>query len=152
MDTLALIWIAFGALLIALEFLLPGAVLGFLGGSALLTGLLIHLGHVSGLIPITMTFIISSILFLVVLRSALLKFFPDDSTVQNTDETADAIGTVVVVIEDITATQRGRIKYLDVSWVAQSDVDIKKDEKAIITGRDGQCWFVKPAQTDVTHP
>jgi membrane protein implicated in regulation of membrane protease activity len=72
-----------------------------------------------------------------------MKLFPSDSEVQNTDETEAAIGKIVEVLEAITPYKRGRIKYLDVSWEAQADVDIEAGSQAVISGRDGNCWIVK---------
>lgn len=149
METASIGWFVIGITLVLAEFMVPGAVLGFLGGAAILTGLLVQLGHITGVFEITMTFFVSSMVFILVLRTALLKLFPDDSIVQNTDETADAIGKIVDVVEDITEYKRGRIKYLDVTWSAQADTDIKKGEQVVITGQDGQCWLVRPIDNDL---
>lgn len=143
MEQVAMIWIGIGIVLVLAELIIPGAVLGFVGGSAILTGVLIQLGHLQGPVPIMMTFFISSIFFIMVLRTALLKLYPAEDTVHNVDETEDAIGTIVEVIETITPYRRGRIKYLDVSWAAESDVELEAGLQAIISGQDGNCWIVK---------
>lgn len=144
METLALIWMAIGAGLVLLELIIPGAVLGFIGGAAILTGVLIQLGHLNGTVNIMMTFFISSIVFIMVLRTWLIKLFPSNERVENTDELQDAIGKIVDVTEEITPYRRGRIKYLETSWEAQSEEQIEKGDQAIIAGRDGNCWIVKP--------
>ncbi len=143
METLPLIWIGLGVALILLELVVPGAVFGFIGGAAVLTGILIYLGHLSGTVEIMMTFFVSSIFFILVLRTGLMRLFPADSKVENTDETQAAVGEIVPVLEKISPYRRGRIKYLDVSWEAQADVEIEVDQQAVITGRDGNCWIVK---------
>jgi membrane protein implicated in regulation of membrane protease activity len=143
MEWLPMSWIIIGAILILLEVIIPGAVLGFIGAAAVATGLLIHFGHLSGLLNIMMTFFITSFVLIVVLRSTLLKFFPDNSVVENTDELKDAIGRIVVVTENIEPYKRGRIKYLDTSWEAQAEIELVAGDQAIITGRDGNCWIVK---------
>ena len=143
MEMLPLIWIGIGIALILLELVVPGAVFGFIGGAAVLTGLLIHFGHLSGVVEIMMTFFVSSIFFILVLRTGLIKLFPSDSKVENTDETEAAVGKIVEVIGKISPYRRGRIKYLDVSWEAQADVEIDAGQQAVITGRDGNCWIVK---------
>jgi membrane protein implicated in regulation of membrane protease activity len=144
METLALIWIAVGAGLVLLELIIPGAVLGFIGGAAIMTGVLIQLGHLNGTVNIMMTFFISSIVFIMVLRTWLIKLFPSNERVENTDELQDAMGKIVDVTEEITPYRRGRIKYLETSWEAQSEEQIEKGDQAIIAGRDGNCWIVKP--------
>jgi len=143
MDTLPMVWIGIGALLLLTELVVPGAVLGFIGGAAILTGILIHYGHIAGPVNIMMTFFIMAIFFVMVLRTALLKLFPSNSIVQNTDETVDAIGRIVDVTDGISPYKRGRIKYLDTSWEAQSDTEIDSGMQAVISGKDGNCWSVK---------
>ena len=143
METLPLIWISLGIALILLELVVPGGILGFIGAAAVLTGVLIYLGHLSGAVEIMMTFFVSSILFIMVLRTALMKLFPSESKVENTDETEAAVGKIVAVIEKISPYRRGRIKYLDVSWEAQAEVEIEEGQQAVIIGRDGNCWIVK---------
>ncbi len=143
MEWLPLSWIFVGAILLLLEVIIPGAVLGFIGGAALITGCLIHFEYINGLIPIMMTFFVTSMVLIVTLRSALLKFFPDNSVVQNTDEVQDVVGGIVDVSEDITPYKRGRIKYLNTTWEAQSETQLLIAEQAIIVGRDGNCLIVK---------
>jgi len=143
MEWLPLSWIIGGAILLLLEVVIPGAVLGFIGAAALITGCLIHFNFIGGLLPIMMTFFVTSMVLIVTLRSTLLKFFPDNSVVQNTDEQQDVVGGIVDIIEDVTPYKRGRIKYLNTSWEAQSDVQLLTGEQAIIAGRDGNCLIVK---------
>ena len=143
METLALIWLGIGVALILMELVIPGAVLGFIGGAAIFTAVLIQLGHLTGPIEIMLTFFIASIVFIMVLRTGLIRFFPSNSRIQNTDETLDAVGKIVDVIEDITPYKKGRIKYLDTSWQAQADVEINTGDQAVIAGKDGNVWIVK---------
>jgi membrane protein implicated in regulation of membrane protease activity len=143
METLALVWIGIGVAMVLIELVVPGAVFGFIGGAAILTGVLIQLGHLSGPVNIMMTFFVSSVFFIMVLRTSLLKLFPSHTVVENTDETEDAIGRIVDVLEEVTPYRRGRIKYLDTSWEAQADVELEAGSQAVISGRDGNCWIVK---------
>jgi len=143
MELIPLIWLGLGLGLILIEIVLPGAVFGFVGAAAMVTGGLIYFDIVHGFVNIMITFFIISIVFILVLRSALLKFFPSRSTVENTDELVDAIGKIVEVTEDITPYRRGRIKYLDTSWEAQAETELEAGHQAVIAGRDGNCWIVK---------
>ena len=146
MESLVMGWLITGAILVLLELVIPGAVLGFVGGAAMLTGALIYFGHVTGFVNIMLTFFVSSIFFVLVLRTALLKLFPSDSVVENTDELKDAIGRIVEVTETITPYKRGRIKYSEANWEAQSESEIEAGERAVIENRDGICWIVKPLE------
>lgn len=143
MDMLPLVWIIIGIALVLLEILIPGAVFGFIGAAAIVTGGLIYFEQISGSLQIMMTFFVVSFVFILVLRSTLLKFFPDNSVVENTDELQDAIGRIVLVTKNITPFKRGRIKYLDTDWEAQSETEFVVGDQAIISGRDGNCWIVK---------
>jgi membrane protein implicated in regulation of membrane protease activity len=146
MATLPLIWLGLGVLLILMELVMPGAVLGFIGAAALLTGGLIHFGHISGPANILLTFFIASIAFVLVLRTGLLKLYPSESRVDNTDELVDAMGQIVLVQDAITPSRRGRIQYSGTSWPAQADVELVAGESVVITGRDGNCFIVKPQE------
>lgn len=143
MDSVAMVWVSIGAVLILLELVVPGAVFGFVGGAAVLTGVLVQLGHIEGPVNILLTFFVSSIFFVLVLRTGLLKLFPSDDRVENTDETEDAKGKIVDVLEEITPYRRGRIRYLGTTWDAQCDTHLEAGSQAVIAGRDGNCWIVK---------
>ncbi|WP_320822498.1 NfeD family protein [Reinekea sp.] len=146
MASLPLVWLSLGVILILLELVVPGAVLGFVGGAAILTSGLIYFGHIEGPVNILLTFFIASITFVVVLRTGLLRLFPSESRVENTDELVDAIGQIVMVLDAITPHRRGRIKYSETSWPAQADVELDAGQSAVITGRDGNCFLVKPLE------
>lgn len=146
MEWVALIWLGFGVVLVLIELVVPGAIFGFVGAAALVTSALVHFGVISGLYEILMTFFVSSILFILVLRTLLLKLFPAEEQVHNTDETEDARGRVVDVTEAITPYRKGRIRYLDTHWAAASEEPIDAGQQAIIVDNDGNGWKVKPLE------
>ncbi len=144
MEEQVIIWLIIGVILIVAEIIIPGAVLFFIGASCVLTGLLIHFGHISGFVEISLTFFLSSIFMVLLFRSLFLRLLPGKSTVSNTDELQDSLGDMVEVVETITPYRRGRIRYRGTTWDAQSDHHLEQGEKAIIEGRDGQCWIIRP--------
>lgn len=138
-----LIWIIAGLILMALEFIIPGAIIVFLGMAAIIVGALIYTGLIASILHSFIAWFIISLLLMVVLRSLFVKYFEGNSYVQNVDEDEDSKGKIVEVIEDIEPFKDGRIKYLDTTWNARSDDEIKKGNKAIILARDGSTWIVR---------
>lgn len=142
-DPFTLGWLIAGCLFILLEFIVPGAILSFLGLAALVVAGLLNFKIINSIVMALIVWFLVSLLFILILRSFVLRFMPSDSSVQNTDEDLDAIGSEVEVIESITPPQLGRIRFRDTTWGAKSDQSIKANSKAIITGRDGNNWIVK---------
>ena len=144
MSSYMIAWLIFSAVMLAAEFVVPGAILGFLGIAGLMVAGLMYLGWIEGPVEIMMTFFVLSIVLILVVRTTFLRFLPGDSRVENTDEDKDAEGSLVLVLEDISPERFGRIGFRDSTWEARSDLAIKAGDQAIITGRDGNCWIVKP--------
>lgn len=139
-----LMWIIFGAVLAALELIIPGAVLGFLGLAALIVGFAVHYGFIQGWVHALILWFISSIVLVLFLRSFVLRLMPGDFQVDNTDEDKDAMGSFVEVVEEIRPESVGRIKFRDTTWEAESDYSLSPGEEAVIIGRRGMRWIVKP--------
>ena len=144
MSTYVIGWLVLAVLLGALELVIPGAILGFLGlASAMVAGLL-YWEIVTGPVEVLMTWFALSLFLILVVRSFCLKLMPGDSKVENTDEDVDDMGSIVEVCEDIRPEKNGRIKFRDSTWKAQSDHHLKTGDHAIIAGRDGATWIIKP--------
>lgn len=138
-----LFWSILAIVCLLAEFVVPGAVLGFIGAAAAIVGLAEYLGWVEGWMPALTLFFISSLFLVLVVRTLFLRFFPGDSKVDNVDDDADAIGAIVDVLQDITPAKRGRIRYRDSSWEAESEETLIKGEKAVILSRSGSLWIVQ---------
>jgi membrane protein implicated in regulation of membrane protease activity len=137
-------WIILGIVLSALELLLPGAVVIFLGLGAITTAGLIYLGVVEGWTQAFLSWFMISIFYLIVLRTLLMKLMPGEEKVENTDEDADAAGKIVHVVEAIRPEAPGRISLQDSTWEAHSSSIIEAGDKAIIVSRKNLGWIVKP--------
>lgn len=139
------LWLGFGLFCIITEFLLPGLVMVFIGLGSLTVVLGIHLGYVDGLYSQFITFFISSVIYLITLRFLILHFVPTNTHKEDIDEDRQAVGTVVEVIENISAGKLGRIQYSESTWQAKTEDQsaILKGEKATIVGRDNITWIVK---------
>jgi len=137
------VWIALAALCFLLEFVIPGAILSFLGIGAALVALGLYLGWIEGWVDSLTTFFVVSIFLVSVIRSLFLKLLPGDSSVANVDEDQQAIGAMVEVVQDISPSKLGRVRFRQSTWEAESDEYIQKGEKVLIVSRSGQRWIVQ---------
>ena len=129
----------------AIEFLVPGLVMVFVGLGSLTVALGMHLGYIDGIIPQFITFFISSIIYLLTLRFLVLRFVPTDSRKENIDEDEVVIGSIVELVVDIEPGELGRVEHSGSSWQARAEGDqtILKGEQVKIIGRDNITWIVQ---------
>ena len=146
MENYVIGWFVVGAILALLEFVVPGAILGFVGLSCIVVGLLVHFGTLEGWVDILLAWFAISIFCILVLRSFCLKLMPGDATVDNTDEDKEVYGSVVEVVKAIPPGGIGRIRFRDTTWQAIAGVPLKEGDKAIIVGRQESTWIVEPGK------
>ena len=139
------LWLSSGIFLTAIEFLVPGLVMVFVGLGSLTVALGMHLGHIDGIIPQFTTFFISSTFYLLTLRFLVLRLVPTDSRKENIDEDEVVIGSIVELVVNIEPGELGRIEHSGSSWQARAEGDqtILKGEQVKITGRDNITWIVQ---------
>ncbi|MCK5883694.1 MAG: NfeD family protein [Bacteriovoracaceae bacterium] len=138
-----IIWLILGAILMLLETVIPGGIVVFLGFAAIMVAGFVHFSIITSIPIAIITWFISSIFMMFVLRSFFMKFFEGDSYKQIVDEDEDAIGSCVEVIEKILPHEEGRVRFRNTTWGARSDEEFSVGEKAIIEKRDGNKWVVK---------
>jgi len=146
MNSLAFsLWLSSGIFLTAIEFLVPGLVMVFVGLGSLTVALGMHLGYIDGIVPQFITFFISSIFYLLTLRFLVLRFVPTDSRKENIDEDEEVIGSIVEIVVDIEPGELGRVEHGGSSWQARAEGEqtILKGEQVKITGRDNITWIVQ---------
>jgi membrane protein implicated in regulation of membrane protease activity len=151
MENLAFnIWLSVGAFLVLSEFLLPGLVMVFVGMGSLTVALGMHLGHVNSLLEQFIVFFVSSIIYLITLRFAVLSLVPTNSIKANVDEDMDVVGQVGVVVAAIDSNGTGRIEHSDSTWQAKgkSDEVIEVGKKVKIIGRDNITWIVEKVNSE----
>ena len=139
------LWLSSGIFLIAVEFLVPGLVMVFVGLGALTVALGMHLGHVDGVLEQFITFFISSIIYLLSLRFLVLRFVPSASRKENIDEDEEVMGSIVELVVDINPGEFGRVEHSGSTWQARAEGDqtILKGEQVKIIGRDNITWIVQ---------
>ncbi len=146
MDNIANFWLAFGIILMLLEFLLPGMVVVFLGAAAVLVSLAMGLGLLEGVLSSVTAWFISSIVLTLGLRGVVLKFIPTgDVSVAVLDEQIDSYGKIVSVAEEVGLEEGGRIFFQGSTWPAITEKEhIPKGAKARILTRLNVTFVVEP--------
>ena len=146
MENLAFsLWLGSGIFLMAVEFLVPGLVMVFVGLGSLTVVFGMHFGYIDGILQQFTTFFISSIIYLFTLRFLVLRFVPTDTRKENIDEDKEIIGSIVEIVGDIDTGELGRVEHSGSSWQARAEGDQKilKGEKVKIIGRDNITWIVQ---------
>lgn len=145
----AYLWLSVGILLLAGEMALPGVYLMWLGGAAVVTGVVSFAAPDAG-------FEIQSVVFAVLATVSIYlgnRFFygasgePDDN--QATQGAHRLIGAQVEVLEDIVHG-RGAVRVADGRWIANGP-DLKAGSFARVTGVDGVVLVVEEL-TEGTGP
>lgn len=144
-----MIWLISGAVLMLLEFIVPGGIAFFLGLGAVLVALLLQLGLIDGWLQAFTTWFIGSLALLFGLRGVVQKIMPAHSERGKTDEDLDAYNEIVEVFERIPAKGEGRIAFRGSTWVARNyhaDRDLETGSKARIIFRDNLTWMVEACE------
>jgi|TARA_B110000240_G_scaffold51164_1_gene58533 membrane protein implicated in regulation of membrane protease activity len=139
------LWLGSGIFMMAIEFLVPGLVMVFVGLGALTVVLGMYFGYIDGILQQFITFFVSSIIYLLTLRFLVLRFVPSESRKENIDEDEEVIGSIVGLVEDINSGAFGRVEHSGSSWQARAEGDqtILKGEQVKIIGRDNITWIVQ---------
>ena len=139
------LWLGSGIFMMAIEFLVPGLVMVFVGLGALTVVLGMYFGYIDGILQQFITFFVSSIIYLFTLRFLVLRFVPSESRKENIDEDEEVIGSIVGLVEDINSGAFGRVEHSGSSWQARAEGDqtILKGEQVKIIGRDNITWIVQ---------
>ncbi|MEI6895785.1 MAG: NfeD family protein [Colwellia sp.] len=143
-----LIWYAIAGLSLVVELGMMGlsGPLLFFALASIVTGVLVHLGVVSGWqSEIFMVGVLTAIIAVLLWKP--LKKLQNPSS--KTDESSDMIGLTVPAVDEITATT-GSIRYSGLNWPARlaDDVDvgvIESQSMCIIAAVTGTTMLVKPA-------
>lgn len=133
-----LFWLIAGSGLMLAEFLIPGAVVVFLGLGALATSGLIYLGYIREAWQAVLCFGAASILMLLTIRKMVMRFYPSSSEKVETDEDKLIFGHKAEAITVLSPHDySGRVKYSGTTWPARSETgEINAGATVEIIGRD----------------
>lgn len=139
-------WAVLGILCIGLEMLVPGFVLFFFGLGGLVTAACSLVPFVAAYLWIQiLIFLVASIFSLVILRKKFSTIFKGsvlESKKVDSDE--NDVGALVDIIETVSPSIEGRIRFKGTSWKAFStQEELVKGTRARIVRRDGLVYFIE---------
>jgi len=143
-------WLILGAILIGLEFVLPGFVSVFLGVAAVVTGSALGASWITDSSQALALFLLASLFLLLVVRTLVARFLPAHVVRSETDETQQAIGRKVRVVESFSDASVGRISYLGTTWQARLKAGIiatiQVGKEVTIVGQENITFLVEPSR------
>lgn len=142
LSDVAVIWFIAGAVLLLLEFVIPGVFILFFGIGAWLTALCVYLFEPSLSIQF-LIFSVTSVLSLVLLRSILLKRLYAKQENQ-TDPDEEFLGRIGECVVDIRPNTDGKVDFKGTTWSASAGVDINVGTKVKIINKVGLLLEVEP--------
>jgi membrane protein implicated in regulation of membrane protease activity len=150
LESMLQFWLLFGAVLVFGELVLPGLVSVFVGLGALSVAALLYLNLIESLPSQLATWFVSSTIYIFTIRILVVRFYPSDTEKQNIDEDQAMMGRTVDVIESISSSHSGRVRFGESTWTAtlKGEGEIRVGEKAVIVGRDNILWIVKKMENE----
>ena len=145
-EKIAMYWAIFGLVLMALELVLPGLIIVFLGMAAVVVAVCVYFGWIEGWFYLVTTWLVIAFFLTMVLRSFFYRLMPGDSEYGEYDEDEEAAGTIVDVVANISKDDKeGRIKFRGTTWIAMSQGPIiEAGSKAKLITRKDLIWYVEP--------
>lgn len=145
-ETLTMIFLIGGVVLMIIETLIPGGVSFFLGVSGIIVGALRWLGIMEGPATSIITWLFTSVALILAMRPLLMKYWGGESSYKLANEDVEAMDEVVDVIEPVNANDSsGRVRFQGISWQAKTlEGEIPAGSKAKIRYRDNVTWIVEP--------
>lgn len=140
------IWLVVGAILIALELVLPGLITVFFGVAAWLVAGAVWLGLIESWSAMIGAWVLISLVFVLSIRSFLARYISGDQETGNVDEDTEAFGQVVQVTEvDASDPTKGRISFRGTLWDAESlSAPLVLEGQAKLLSRNNLQWIVEP--------
>ena len=141
-----LIWCILGIIMLMIEFAAPGFVIFFFGLGAFLVALLCFFFSSLSINAQLIIFLISSILFLIVLRrwfKAIFRGFFGSKNKMPLNKKYN-VGETATVVEKITPFEKGKIEFHGSRWSAEANKEIAKGEPVVIIEQNNLTFKVKP--------
>jgi membrane protein implicated in regulation of membrane protease activity len=142
-----LIWFLVGLVLLILEFIMPGLIIGFFGAGAWIVAIICLFSvYVQSSINVQLiVFITASIMSLLLLRKWLKGIFIGHvkSTQDMNQDLNEFIGERAVVKEKITLKAGGKVELHGTNWEAEADEEIAEGAVVRIVGKDNITLKVK---------
>lgn len=146
MDTLSLIFVICGAVLILLEFILPGGISFSLGCGAIIVAGLRYFDIIDSPLATFGLWPIISLGLVIIISIFVQKVFGGRTTKVDFDEDIDAFGHIANVVKTLNDKEpSGRIRFKGTTWPAICrEGTISKGSKVKIVVRENINWVVEP--------
>lgn len=148
LDPTLLTWtfVGGGVLLMLLEAVVPGGVAGFLGLGGLVVAGLRAVGLLLNPWTAFLTWIFLSVGMTIALRPLAMRFVRGETSLDLTNEDAEAMGQTVQVVKEVGEDTTGRIRYRGAEWDARTvEGRLPEGAKAKLLYRDNLTWIVEAA-------
>ncbi len=140
-----MLWFIAGLAMILLEFVAPGVVIVFFGVGAWVVAGGMWLGLIDSVPAQCMTFAISSLLLLFVLRRYVTSWFVGGSSNGGESIEDEFVGKTVRVVHAIGGGENtGKVELKGAEWNARCSEELLPGRFATVTERDGLKLIVKP--------
>lgn len=146
-ETITLVFLVGGILLMLLETVVPGGVSFFLGLSGLIVAGLRWFGILADPAVSVLIWLFSSIGLILLMRPLIKKYWGGETSWKPADEDLEAMDQLVEVTQPVNALDNsGRIRFQGSVWQARTmEGEIEAGQKAVIKYRDNVTWIVEPA-------
>jgi len=148
LDSALLTWtfVIGGLLLMVLETIVPGGVAGFLGLGGLVVAGLRAVGVLMDPWTALITWVFLSVGLTIALRPLAMRFVRGETSLDLTDEDAEAMGQTVPVVAEVGAEEPGRIRFRGAEWDARTvEGRLPEGAEATLLYRDNLTWIVEAA-------
>lgn len=136
-------WFLLGLVLFLLELATPGFFIFFFGLGAWVTAL-VCLTLSPGTNLQILIFAAVSVLSLLGLRKAIQKKFFYTRGTQSEDVEDEFTGKEAIAKTDFGGDKHGKVEFKGTTWTAESESEIRKGQRVIITGKDSFKLLVQP--------
>jgi len=142
MITPEVVWLSLGILLLLVEVTTAGFWIGFFGLGAIVVGVLIWFALVESLNAQLATFVLASVLPLLLFRRSLARWLNRDKPIV---PIGDAAGQTAVVVSEIGPGAKGRVEFQGTTWDAEaaSGERLAPGTRVRITHQEGTRLFVR---------
>lgn len=136
------VWLSLGILLVLVEVTTGGFWIGFFGLGAIVAGLLLWFGAVETLNAQLATFVLASVLPLVLFRRTLVRWLNRGKPIV---PIGDAAGQTAVVVSEVGPTTVGRVEFQGSTWDAEAATGerLAPNTRVQIIRQDGTRLFVR---------
>ncbi len=140
-----MLWFIAGLAMILLEFVAPGVVIVFFGIGAWVVAMAMWIGLIDSVPAQCLTFAISSLLLLFVLRRYVTTWFVGGSSNGGESIEDEFIGKTVRVVHVISGGEDiGKVEFKGAEWSARCEQELLPGRYATVIKRDGLELIVKP--------